>query len=967
MAADRPATTGRVPSRGSWERRGGWGPTVGGRGEGRPVAVRTRARLRSVTAMAVLAAVVAAVLVTVPRHAAFVPGMQLTAGSDFAMSGTLSGLIPGTSQELRITATNDVDATLTVTSVTAKLTGVTPSTCPVTKLTVGGTTFTALTQAVTTSTEVDVALGPDTGSTRTKQVWAPTAVLARTAPNTCQSATFDFAYSGVSTYTDSTSVVLSTTTTSPIEAGQSVTLTATVTATNAAEDSSLPHTFAARVDFYECGSGSSCTLIGTAAFTSGTTTATFSEKLMTAGTYVFEARYPGYTTDFSESPYSNTLSFLVKPGTDCVSIATTSATVVTGTHAQPPAPGSYSVAAGETVWLKTATIMGPVNVAAGGKLLADGSTIDGPLVSAGTVELLGTTVRGPITSTGALSVQSGSAVMGPLSASGSGPVCLVGTSASRVPVQGPVLVQGTTSGTLNSFCGLSVQGNLIYQDNGSPAEIGGESDCAGNVIGGDLVVEGNSAHLVIGSGTATGPVTTTTLHAVVVTDPGHAYAAGSAGTILSYGPTPPPPVAPPPLLAPPPPPPANSWTAEPSGTAVTLDALSVLDPQHEWAAGSDCTLLFSSNGGATWTRDTEVPSTCTSTGTDLTGISVSDPSHGWAVGAGGTVLVCTRGCNQPQASWAKLSAGTNQKAVVPSSNVDFTGVWGRGNTVYAVGTTTTTGTGVIWACSANCAVGVAGPAGSAPHPPPAVAIWTNVTPPATVLPVGTALDAVSSTGPTTVVVGASGTILVCTPAPPGPPPAGSCTASSKGWARVSGADAPTSGTFTAVSVSGANSVLATTATGAIWGCSQSCNAPVATGTATPPPLPPPPPPSAGRGAVWAEVTVGAAALDGVGSAGGPAGPAWAVGAGGIMLFCSQSCDRTGASWTTYAQEITNTEGNVVSGSITVRSNTRTGTTGTPSTLAGNYADGSCTLSANTPAIHGSGNAARGPDSCNGTA
>ena len=286
---------------------------------------------------------------------------------------------------------------------------------------------------------------------------------------------------------------------------------------------------------------------------------------------------------------------------------------------------------------------------------------------------------------------------------------------------------------------------------------------------------------------------------------------------------------------------------EPTATnpaTANLDAVSALDNAHIWAVGASCTLLFTSDAGVHWVKDTHVPGGCTSI---LTGVSVQDPGHGWVVGANGTVLVCTANCNQSTATWGALSgAGVN-------GSLNFSGVWGQGNTVYAVGTLG--GAGQIWACTANCNLVTAGPG-------PGKATWANVTP--TNLGTIAPLAAVSDPGGGVIVVGSSSTVLLCT----GP----TCKATS--WSRLHGSSAPTGVNLTAVWTSGANAALAV-GPGAIWGCSANCSSSTA---------------------VWAQVAAGAASLTGVGSAGGPNGPAWATGTGGVILYCTASCENSSGVW-----------------------------------------------------------------------
>src|SRR5439155_7631558 len=97
-----------------------------------------------------------------------------------------------------------------------------------------------------------------------------------------------------------------------------------------------------------------------------------------------------------------------------------------------------------------------------------------------------------------------------------------------------------------------------------------------------------------------------------------------------------------------------AWTTQTSPVATDLKAVAAIDSSHVWAAGNNCTLLFSANG-TTWTKDTNVPAGCTS---NLTGVDVIGSGPGWAVGSGGTALVCAANCNTATATWTALTRGS---------------------------------------------------------------------------------------------------------------------------------------------------------------------------------------------------------------------------------------------------------------------------------------------------------------------
>lgn len=295
----------------------------------------------------------------------------------------------------------------------------------------------------------------------------------------------------------------------------------------------------------------------------------------------------------------------------------------------------------------------------------------------------------------------------------------------------------------------------------------------------------------------------------------------------------------------------TTWSAQTSTVSSALTSLSALDNTHVWAVGAACTLLFSSNG-TTWTQDTHVPAGC-SGATNLTGVSVQDNGHGWAVGSGGFVLVCNANCNTATATWTKLTGAT-----APGGSVSFTGVWGNGNTVYA------STSGAVWVCSATCNSATAGSGGGK-------STWTNVT-------LAGSWTSVSGTGGGTpaFLVGGSGAVRVCKTAP--------CTTAAA-WVSLGSAFGSTP--FTSVAAVDGNHVYAVGSNGAIWACSAGCNN-TAVGT------------GAGQ-AVWMNVTPVApsptpTAFAGVAGAGGGDGSVFAVGPGGAIWFCGQSCATLPTEW-----------------------------------------------------------------------
>jgi YVTN family beta-propeller protein len=97
---------------------------------------------------------------------------------------------------------------------------------------------------------------------------------------------------------------------------------------------------------------------------------------------------------------------------------------------------------------------------------------------------------------------SGAAVGGSVTVDGGG--FTIGPAAT---VGGDVLVSNLPAGvTDDSICGTTVQGTLQVDGNAAPVQIGSAAPmlCAGNKIGGDLVVDGNSARTLVFDNRVTG-------------------------------------------------------------------------------------------------------------------------------------------------------------------------------------------------------------------------------------------------------------------------------------------------------------------------------------------------------------------------------------------------------------------------------------------------------------------------------
>jgi hypothetical protein len=309
---------------------------------------------------------------------------------------------------------------------------------------------------------------------------------------------------------------------------------------------------------------------------------------------------------------------------------------------------------------------------------------------------------------------------------------------------------------------------------------------------------------------------------------------------------------------------SRALNTQTSGTTRDLSAVDATDAKHVWAAGQTCTLLFSKGAGV-WVKATGAPVGCAG---DLRGISVLDATHGWAVGATGTVLVCKTSCTSAAAAWNRVVAPAM------TSFLTFTAVAATsGKSVVVVGTTNT-GHGQIWQCTANCTATTAGNA-------PAQAHWSNATPSS----IGAvALTTVAKLADTTWVGGAQGAVLICTTPVCTPTSWSQLTAVSSGTpiprapTALTGITATTSNRLYASGVTGSN--------GALGGCNGSC-ANSAAGT------------TQGQ-AKWWRLTppdLGATTLTAVAANG--SNPAWTVGSGGAVWYCTDddvNCASSYPSW-----------------------------------------------------------------------
>jgi len=114
------------------------------------------------------------------------------------------------------------------------------------------------------------------------------------------------------------------------------------------------------------------------------------------------------------------------------------------------------------------------------------------VASGQTCMFVGGVVTGNIMQTGGNLVLSGTTVGGNVQVQGGGTFSIDGFAR----IVGNLQIQNLpASPAQNQVCGLSVSGNLTYQNSNAPVEIGAATMCPGNTVGGDLQV-GNNAGAV---------------------------------------------------------------------------------------------------------------------------------------------------------------------------------------------------------------------------------------------------------------------------------------------------------------------------------------------------------------------------------------------------------------------------------------------------------------------------------------
>jgi hypothetical protein len=130
------------------------------------------------------------------------PGVMLSSGTGFSISGTVSQVTPGFPSPLTVTLHNELSVPITLISVTVAVspTSSVPSSCPGTDLTlVEQSTVSPLTGGPPQATLTLPSPRPIVDATSFLRASLFSIMLLRTADNSCQNVTFPLAYSATAT------------------------------------------------------------------------------------------------------------------------------------------------------------------------------------------------------------------------------------------------------------------------------------------------------------------------------------------------------------------------------------------------------------------------------------------------------------------------------------------------------------------------------------------------------------------------------------------------------------------------------------------------------------------------------------------------------------------------------------------------------------------------------------------------
>lgn len=202
---------------------------------------------------------------------------QLTSGTDFSISGTVTGLAPGSTGNLVLTVTNPHSVPITVTALSVGVGSPAPAGCDPSNLDLSGAQY---------SSATGFNVGPNGASATAPAL----PVRLRDVPASqdgCKDVTFPLVYSGTARYTQVFSTTTSlTSSVNPSVVGQAVTFTATVTAGAPQQGSgAAPSGPTGSVAFIE-----GAVVLGTSALASNGT-AQFSTSSLATGTHAVTAQF----------------------------------------------------------------------------------------------------------------------------------------------------------------------------------------------------------------------------------------------------------------------------------------------------------------------------------------------------------------------------------------------------------------------------------------------------------------------------------------------------------------------------------------------------------------------------------------------------------------------------------------------------------------------------------------------------
>jgi hypothetical protein len=216
------------------------------------------------------------------------------------------------------------------------------------------------------------------------------------------------------------------------------------------------------------------------AVTSGPATVSGSSLTTTgAGSITVQASQAGNNNYLAATPVSQTFTVSANAGK------------LNGSNCNGEYNGTYNgnltVSAGQTCIFTNGGVTGNLTQKAGTVVLGNNSFVNGNLqMNAGSLTVSNSSVGGSLQITGASSFMIGAGV----------------TIAGSLQIQSLPVAAGT-----DQVCGSNVKGSLTLQNSGAAVQIGSGSGCAGNSVGGNLLVQNNTAATTIDSNTVGGNLT----------------------------------------------------------------------------------------------------------------------------------------------------------------------------------------------------------------------------------------------------------------------------------------------------------------------------------------------------------------------------------------------------------------------------------------------------------------------------